>query len=93
MHQAPGAPNDTQVCVDEAVGHASRIHNERTEVLERCDMGSMPQASHHWSPLTAEVDPVTTVRDKALAIYQGPKDRHVFPWVEVNARFGRIKVR
>jgi hypothetical protein len=25
-----------------------------------------------------------------LGIYDVPKDRHLLPWVETNARFGRI---
>jgi hypothetical protein len=36
---------------------------------------------------------ITTERDRERAIYDFPKDRHVFPWVEVNARFGNIDVR
>lgn len=93
MHERllPGVPSDSQVPADEAVGHASRIRNDWTEVLRRCDMGSYVQATHHWSPVTAEIEIVTTERDIRLAVYQSPKDRHVFPWVEVNARFGRIK--
>ncbi|MBM4398189.1 MAG: hypothetical protein FJ087_21190, partial [Deltaproteobacteria bacterium] len=86
----PGAPHDSQVPAEEAVGHATRIRNCRTEVLARCDMGSRVQATHHWSPLTTEIEFVTTDRDRARAVYLSPKDRHVFPWLEVNARFGRI---
>jgi hypothetical protein len=52
----------------------------------------MPQRTHHWSPLRKDTEFVTTERDRALAIYEAPKDRHVFPWLEVNARFGRIQV-
>jgi hypothetical protein len=83
--------SDTQVRVEQAVGHSTLVSNRRTKVLERCDMGSFIQNAHHWSPLSAEVEQVMTERDRALAIYDGPKDRHVFPWVEVNARFGRIR--
>jgi hypothetical protein len=84
--------SDTQVLDADAVGHATRVANERTAVLARCDMGSAVQATHHWSPLSREVEPVTTDRDRRLGIYLGPKDRHVFPWLDVNARFGRIRV-
>ena len=87
----PGAPCDSQVPAEEAVGHATRIRNEWTVALERCDMGSLVQATHHWSPLTAEIEFITTPRDRARAVYQSPKDRHVSPWLDVNARFGRIR--
>ena len=87
----PGAPCDSQVPAEEAVGHATRIRNEWTVALERCEMGSLVQATHHWSPLTAEIEFITTPRDKERAVYQSPKDRHVFPWLDVNARFGRIR--
>lgn len=86
----PEVPHDSQVPADEAIGQASRVHNAWTEVLARADMGSRIQATHHWSPLTAEVEFLTTDRDRARAAYQGPKDRHVFPWLWVNGRFGRI---
>ena len=49
-----------------------------------------PQIANHWSPLLYATDFVTTRRDQERAIYDFPKDRHVFPWVEVNARFGVI---
>jgi hypothetical protein len=54
-------------------------------------MGSYPQATHHWATLTKEVDFVTTTQDQELAVYESPKDRLVWPWIEVNARFGRIQ--
>lgn len=87
----PGVANDTQVTIHDAVGHATRVRNHRTEVLHRCDIGSRVQDIHHWSPLSAEIDKIKTKRDEERAVYDSPKDRHVFPWVEVNARFGRIK--
>lgn len=86
----PGAEHDSQVPVDEAVGRASRVRNAHTSAFARCDLGSMPLALHHWAPVTAEVEPVTTRSDRERAVYQAPKDLLVFPWVEVNARFGRI---
>jgi hypothetical protein len=87
-----GTPeHDTQVVATEAVGHPLRVRNEAAAILERCDMGCMVQRTHHWSPLVKETEFVTTERDRALAIYDVPKDRHVEPWIEVNARFGRIR--
>ncbi len=82
---------DTQVLIHDAVGSSTRVFNEQTEVLATCDMSSLPQATHHWAPLTAEIEFVTTPRDLEKVIYISPKDRLVWPWVEVNARFGRIK--
>ena len=38
-----------------------------------------------------ETEFVTTPRDRERRVYDSPKDRHVFPWVDVNARFGLIK--
>lgn len=91
-HLIGGDRTDTQVQDTDAVGQATRVVNARTAVLARCDMGSAVQATHHWSPLSYEVEQVTTPRDRRLGIYLGPKDRHVTPWLDVNARFGRIRV-
>ena len=85
--------HDTQVACCEAVGHSVWLANAQTRVLERCDMGGMVQATHHWSPLLHEAEFLMTERDHERAIYDSPKDRHVFPWVEVNARFGVIRPR
>jgi len=82
---------DTQVLIHDAIGSSTRVFNEQTEVLAACDMGAHPQATHHWAPLTAEIEFVTTERDIEKVIYISPKDRLVWPWVEVNARFGRIE--
>jgi hypothetical protein len=87
-----GAEQDTQVLITDAIGASTRVVNDNTAVLARCDMATYPQATHHWAPLSAEVEFVTTERDRRLAIYDSPKDRLVWPWVEVNARFGRIRV-
>lgn len=85
-----GEPQDTQVLITDAIGQATRVANDYTRVLARCDMGSPVLASHHWAPLTKEISFIKTERDRQLAIYEGPKDHLVRPWVEVNARFGRI---
>ncbi|MFH2006165.1 MAG: hypothetical protein ABI333_06230 [bacterium] len=82
--------HDTQVTIEEAVGHPVWDISPFGRVLERCDMGCLVQRTHHWSPLYYATEFVTTARDRAQAIYEFPKDRHVFPWIEVNARFGVI---
>ena len=92
VEQTGSRDQDTQVTIQDAVGYSTRVENEFTKVLRRCDTGSLVQATHHWAPLTHETEFVTTPRDHSLAIYESPKDRLVWPWVEVNARFGRIEV-
>ena len=89
--QVMGEPHDTQVLVDTAVGYPTWVDNENSRALESCDMGSLVQTLHHWSPLAETTEFITTERDRERAIYDLPKDRHVFPWIEVNARFGVIK--
>ena len=74
-------------------GQSTAVRNVWTRAVAHADSGSRVQAIHHWSPLSHEAEFVTTTRDRLRAVYDGPKDRHVFPWVEVNARFGRIAVR
>lgn len=39
-----------------------------------------------------EVEFVRTKKDIEMASFDCAKDRHVFPWVEVNKRFGFIKM-
>ncbi len=90
-NMAPGAEQDTQVLAPDALGTSTRVINEMTQLLGRCDMPSMRQTIHHWSPLVKETQFVTTERDHQRAVYDSPKDRHVFPWIEVNARFGLIR--
>ena len=85
--------HDTQVVINEAVGHPVWVANPQAAVLARCDMGCRVQSTHHWSPLTHEIEFVETERDRELAVYDSPKDRHVFPWIDVNARFGIIKAK
>jgi len=89
--QIESTSHDTQVSTEEALGHSLLIRNEQTRVLEACDMGSLVQRTHHWSPLKEDTEFLTTRRDRERCIYEFPKDRHIFPWVEVNARFGLIK--
>lgn len=85
--------HDTQVLVEEALGHSVFIRNDHTPVLAACDMGGLVQRTHHWSPLLKDTESLTTQRDIDQAIYDFPKDRHIFPWIEVNARFGKIDKR
>ena len=85
------SPNhDTQVAMDQALGHPVHVSNAWSRRLEACDVGARPQATHHWSPLLYAVEFITTERDRERCIYDFPKDRHIFPWVELNARFGII---
>jgi hypothetical protein len=48
-------------------------------------------AAHHWSPLSDEVEFVRTTRDIQQASFECAKDRHIFPWCDVNARFGIVR--
>jgi len=82
---------DTQVAVEEAVAYPTSIRNANAELLKRVDMRSAIQRTHHWSPLHEEVLFLITSTDDPLAMFDTPKDRHVFPWVEVNTRFGVIE--
>jgi hypothetical protein len=88
--QIESTEHDTQVTTWEAVGHPVWVRSPQAAVLEKCDMGGLVQRTHHWSPLYYTADFITTERDIAQAVYMFPKDRHVFPWIEVNARFGII---
>ncbi len=90
-HQVSGERHDTQVTLPSSVGYPNLVVNEYTRLMEACDMGSTPQATHHWSPLLHETAFITTERDIERAIYDFPKDRHIMPWIEVNARFGIIE--
>lgn len=83
--------HDTQVLLAEAVGHPLHVRNPQSDAMRSCDMGALPQITHHWSPLLQATELITTQRDLDRAIYDFPKDRHVFPWIEVNARFGVIR--
>ena len=84
--------HDTQVSVAEAVGYPVWVANANAARLERCDIGSLVQRTHHWSPLGVEVDFLRTEKDGARMVFSSPKDRHIEPWIEVSARFGMIPV-
>mmetsp|Transcript_34533 Transcript_34533/g.41312 ORF Transcript_34533/g.41312 Transcript_34533/m.41312 type:complete len:233 (-) Transcript_34533:152-850(-) len=83
--------HDSQVHVYDAVGHPVYTQNRNGKILKNCDMGGGVQRTHHWSPLCQEVEFVRTKRDIDQASFLCAKDRHVSPWVDVNARFGIIK--
>jgi len=88
-----GSPlHDSQVHAHDAVGHPIFHLNRNGKVLEKCDIGPASiQRTHHWSPLDEEVAFIKTPRDDIIGSFDCAKDRHVFPWVDVNARFGFIK--
>ena len=83
--------HDSQVHVYDAVGHPIYTINRNGLLLKDCDMGGSIQSTHHWSPLDNEVEFLRTKRDILHASFDCAKDRHVFPWVDVNVRFGFIK--
>lgn len=84
--------HDSQVHVFDAVGHPVYHRNRNGNLLKLCEVGDGAiQRTHHWSPLHDEVEYMTTTKDVELASYDCAKDRHIFPWVDVNARFGFIK--
>jgi hypothetical protein len=88
-----GSPlHDSQVHAFDAVGHPTYYLNRNGRLLEKCDVGQASiQRTHHWSPLNEEVAFIKTPRDDNIACFECAKDRHVFPWVDVNVRFGIIK--
>ena len=83
--------HDSQVHVYDAVGHPVYTKNRNGKIMELCDMGGAIQRTHHWSPLNKEVSFVATSRDEERAAFDCAKDRHIFPFLDVNARFGVIK--
>ena len=89
--QAGSALHDSQVHVYDAVGYPVYTQNRNGKILKKCDMGGSIQRTHHWSPLSDEVDFVKTKRDEELGSFICAKDRHVFPWLDVNARFGIVQ--
>jgi hypothetical protein len=88
-----GSPlHDSQVHVFDAVGHPVYHHNRNGRILKAVDVGAGAiQRTHHWSPLSDEVEFVRTAKDVEMASFDCAKDRHVFPWVDVNVRFGFIR--
>ena len=89
--QSGSALHDSQVHVYDAVGHPIYFKNRNGRILKNTDMGGAIQRTHHWSPLCEEVEYVSTDRDKEHRVFDCAKDRHIFPFCDVNARFGIIK--
>mmetsp|Transcript_25806 Transcript_25806/g.55526 ORF Transcript_25806/g.55526 Transcript_25806/m.55526 type:complete len:2059 (-) Transcript_25806:9-6185(-) len=89
--QSGSALHDSQVHVYDAVGHPVYVKNRNGRILKSTDMGGAIQRTHHWSPLSDEVEFVRTTRDVQQAAFECAKDRHIFPWCDVNARFGIIR--
>jgi len=88
--QIESPDHDTQVAMNEAVGYPVHVSNAWARRTQACAIPSRVQATHHWSPLLYATEFVTTQRDLERCVYDYPKDRHIFPWVELNARFGII---
>lgn len=81
-----------KIAVFDAVGYPVYHMNRNGKLLRRCAVGDGAiQRTHHWSPLSDEVEFVRTAKDVEMASFDCAKDRHVFPWVEVNYRFGFIR--
>jgi len=89
--QSGSALHDSQVHVFDAVGHPVYVKNRNGRILKATDMGGSIQRTHHWSPLSEEVELLRTARDVQQACFDCAKDRHLFPWCDVNARFGVIQ--
>merc|ERR1711862_63276 len=89
--QSGSALHDSQVHVYDAVGYPVYVKNRNGCILKNADMGGAIQRTHHWSPLSEEVEFVRTQKDASLACFECAKDRHIFPFVDVNARFGVIR--
>ena len=90
--QSGSALHDSQVHVYDAVAYPVYCSNRNGRLLKNCAVGDAAiQRTHHWSPLSDEVDFMQTQRDVAQGSFECAKDRHVFPWVDVNVRFGFIK--
>ena len=64
----------------------------RTNIVLSFTYVHMHNRTHHWSPLKDEVAFISTSRDHDLASFDCAKDRHIFPWVDVNAQIGRAHV-
>ncbi|MBK8482095.1 MAG: hypothetical protein IPL40_13160 [Proteobacteria bacterium] len=88
-----GAEQDSQVLTADAVAAATRVSNQATVAFARSDRASLPQATHHWTPVGPQVAYLTTERDRARAVYDHPVEQLVWPWVETLARFGLIQRR
>lgn len=90
--QSGSALHDSQVHVYDAVGYPVYHQNRNGRLLKKCAVGDgAVQRTHHWSPLSDEVEWVRTTKDIEKASFDCAKDRHLFPWLDVNVRFGFVK--
>jgi len=90
--QSGSALHDSQVHVYDAVGYPIYHHNRNGRLLKKCAVGDGAiQRTHHWSPLSTEVEMLRTCKDIENASFDCAKDRHIFPWLDVNVRFGFVK--
>lgn len=87
-----GSPlHDTQVSQNDQRGFLVSNENAFSGVLKKLEISGSVQRIHHWSPLRKEVSDLITDKDADNFVFDSPKDRHVFPWVDLNIRFGLIK--
>lgn len=83
--------HDTQVTGAECDGWPYYTRNANALMLKQHSIANMVQHGSHWSPLSElETGAVTTNSDRQRRVFDGPKDKHLFPWVLNNARFGII---
>mmetsp|Transcript_9572 Transcript_9572/g.22349 ORF Transcript_9572/g.22349 Transcript_9572/m.22349 type:complete len:934 (+) Transcript_9572:1970-4771(+) len=90
--QIESAAHDTQIAADTALAYPVSVANANSAMLAQCALPNRVQRTHHWSPLDAATDFVSTPSDRARAVYECPKDRHVLPFLEAAARFGLVDV-
>ena len=76
--QSGSALHDSQVHVYDAVGYPVYHQNRNGRLLRKCAVGDGAiQRTHHWSPLSDEVEWVRTPRDIENASFDCAKDRWV----------------
>jgi len=80
LKKQSGSPlHDSQVHVYDAVGYPVYHQNRNGRVLKKCCIGDGAiQRTHHWSPLSDEVEWVRTPKDIENASFDCAKDRYVF---------------
>jgi hypothetical protein len=83
--------HDTQVSQSDQQGFLVSNENIYSGVLKKMEISGSVQKIHHWSPLKKEVSDLITKKDTENCVFDSPKDRHIFPWIDLNIRFGLIK--
>ena len=77
--QSGSALHDSQVHVYDAVGYPVYHPNRNGRLLKKCAIGDGAiQRTHHWSPLSDEVEWVRTQKDIEMASFDCAKDRYVY---------------